>query len=68
VRPCVEHILALVGRLQVHMLATGPAVRTSSILAAATSSTILQHVSQWLGLQAIADVLEVASGVLDADR
>ena len=41
-RPCVEHVLALVGRLQVHiMLATGPAPRTYSILAAATSSTIL---------------------------
>ena len=41
VRPCVEHVLALVRRLQVHMLATGLAVRTSSILAAATSSTVL---------------------------
>ena len=41
VRPCVEHVLALVGRLQVHMLATGPAARSSSILPAATSSTNL---------------------------
>ena len=41
VRPCVEHALALVSRLQVViMLAAGPAAITSSILAAAPSSTI----------------------------
>jgi hypothetical protein len=45
VRACVEHVLALVGPLQVHiMLATGTALRTASILAAATSSTILMCV------------------------
>jgi hypothetical protein len=64
VRPCVEHVLALVGRLQVHiMLASGPDLRTSSILAAATSSTILMCLPA-AGLRSAGTHCALLSGLL----